>query len=244
MIVNLQSSGWEIIYHRAHALLAAQIAGNWDTSECFYRPYEIIATISHHDDLERGWEDAQITEAGAPQDFTLDPLTVVEDLYDHIDGALHRGRWVALLTSMHLCFLMQSQKDDNHKVAEFLENQEKKQKQWREEMELNQENAKAAYNFMQWCDRLSLILCQRKIPDAGRALEITNGPEGESYWLRQLDSGNVTIDPWPFTADTFALSIDTCHLTQLQFESDEALREALKAAPRKITTWSLSRSND
>jgi hypothetical protein len=27
MIANLHEKGWEVIYHRAHALLAAQIAG-------------------------------------------------------------------------------------------------------------------------------------------------------------------------------------------------------------------------
>lgn len=29
MIVNATQKGWEIIYHRAHALLAAQLAGQW-----------------------------------------------------------------------------------------------------------------------------------------------------------------------------------------------------------------------
>ena len=37
MIVNLQSQGWEVIYHRAHALLAAQIAGYWDVDQKSYR---------------------------------------------------------------------------------------------------------------------------------------------------------------------------------------------------------------
>ena len=53
MIVNLQSQGWEVIYHRAHALLAAQIAGYWDVDQKSYRLYETIAAISHHDDLEK-----------------------------------------------------------------------------------------------------------------------------------------------------------------------------------------------
>jgi hypothetical protein len=66
MIVNLQSDGWEIIYHRAHALLAAQIAGHWDLSKKTYRLYETIAAIAHHDNLEKEWEENQLTEAGAP----------------------------------------------------------------------------------------------------------------------------------------------------------------------------------
>ncbi|TVQ15094.1 MAG: DUF3891 family protein, partial [Leptolyngbya sp. DLM2.Bin27] len=53
MIVNLQSDGWEIIYHRAHALLAAQIAGHWNLSKNTNRLYETIAAIAHHDNLEK-----------------------------------------------------------------------------------------------------------------------------------------------------------------------------------------------
>jgi hypothetical protein len=72
MIVNQTKNGWEIIYHRAHALLAAQIGGQWDKTKAPAHFYETIAAISHHDDLEKEWEDAQLTDAGAPLDFTLD----------------------------------------------------------------------------------------------------------------------------------------------------------------------------
>jgi hypothetical protein len=65
MIVNLVENGWEIIYHRAHALLAAKIAGQWSRKETPVRLYETIAAISHHDDLEREWEGNHLTEANA-----------------------------------------------------------------------------------------------------------------------------------------------------------------------------------
>ncbi|NJR51776.1 MAG: DUF3891 family protein [Leptolyngbyaceae cyanobacterium CSU_1_3] len=29
MIVNFNKDGWDVIYHRAHALLAAQLGGQW-----------------------------------------------------------------------------------------------------------------------------------------------------------------------------------------------------------------------
>ncbi len=71
MIVNATQNGWEIIYHRAHALLAAQLAGQWRRKDAPARLYETIAAISHHDDLEKEWEEDSLTEAGAPKDFTL-----------------------------------------------------------------------------------------------------------------------------------------------------------------------------
>ncbi|MEO0409679.1 MAG: DUF3891 family protein, partial [Cyanobacteria bacterium P01_A01_bin.135] len=118
MIVNLQCDGWEIIYHRAHALLAAQIAGHWDFTCKSHRLYETIAAIAHHDDLEKEWEEDQLTDAGAPLDFTLQRSTSVAQLRRHADEALYKGRWVAMLISMHQCFLNQGSEDP--KIAEFL----------------------------------------------------------------------------------------------------------------------------
>ena len=66
MIVNLTEEGWEVIYHRAHALLAAQIAGYWNTPDDTAHLVETIAAIAHHDDLEREWQSNHLTKAGAP----------------------------------------------------------------------------------------------------------------------------------------------------------------------------------
>jgi hypothetical protein len=242
MIVNLQANGWEIIYHRAHALLAAQIAGYWPIDNTSFRRYETMAAIAHHDDLEKEWEEDQLTEAGAPLDFTLERETSVKQLYAHIDEALYRGRWVAMLTSMHLCFLNQGKQDDDQ-IADFLVNQHQRQAEWRDQLGISKDEAASAYNFMRWCDRLSLILCQRQVPMAGRSLEITIGPDDQDYFIRQLDSGDLGITPWPFGPDSFTVSVDACYLSQLEFESNQALITALKSAPRRLVFWTFADSN-
>ena len=162
MIVNMKADGWEIIYHRAHALLAAQIAAHWNQQDSPQRITDTIAAISHHDDLEKEWEEDQLTEAGAPKDFTKEGQTSADKLIEHIEQALYRGRWVALLTSMHTCFLNQGA--DSTDIAEFVKEQEKLQKQWRKELGISKAEAESSYQFMKWCDRLSLILCQHQIP--------------------------------------------------------------------------------
>jgi hypothetical protein len=241
MIVNLQCQGWEVIYHRAHALLAAQIAGYWDFSQNSYRLYETIAAISHHDDLEKEWEDDQLTAAGAPLDFTLERETAPAQLHRHVAEALYRGRWVALLTSMHLCYLNQAKASKSEDIADFLSEQHQLQAEWRDQLKVSKEEALSAYNFMRWCDRLSLILCQRQVPSAGRTLEITTGPDNQTYWIHQSEEGQYCVSPWPFTPDTFTVNVDTCHLPQLQFASNDELTCALKAAPRHLVFWTLTR---
>ncbi|MDB9526694.1 DUF3891 family protein [Oscillatoria sp. CS-180] len=244
MIVNLQNTGWEIIYHRAHALLAAQIAGHWDLSKKTYRLYETIAAIAHHDNLEKEWEDDQLTEAGAPLDFTLERETALEQLSQHVKESLYQGRWVALLISMHMCFLNQGRQDEDPDVAQFVQAQYRQQAQWRDDLGVSKEEAEAAYTYMRWCDRLSLILCQRQVPMGGRKLEITNGPDGQQYHIVQSESGDLEVAPWPFSCDQFTVTVDACYLSQLKFESNPALTAALQEAPRKTLTWTLNRPSD
>lgn len=151
MIVNPTKTGWEVIYHRAHALLAAQIAGQWQRKNAPPRLYETIAAISHHDDLEKEWEEYCLTAAGAPMDFTFNQDTDYNRLRKHIEGALYRGRWVALLNSMHQCRLNAGKKEESPAAAEFLDEQIHNQKQWRKELGISKEDADSAYAFMQWC---------------------------------------------------------------------------------------------
>lgn len=237
MIINLQETGWEVIYHRAHALLAAQIAGYWDFGDASHRLYETIVAISHHDDLEKEWEGDQLTEAGAPLDFTLERETPLDQLRRHADEALYRGRWVALLTSMHLSYLNAGKASDDSEMAEFLDEQREHQAQWRKELGISKDKAASIYDFMRWCDRMSLILCQRQVPMGDRSLEVTTGPDGQDYFVRQLDSGDLAVEPWPFKPDTFTVEVEACILNQLKFQDQEELSNALKNAPRQQLTW-------
>jgi hypothetical protein len=239
MIVNLVENGWEIIYHRAHALLAAQIAGHWRKSDSPQRLYETIAAISHHDDLEREWEGDHLTEAGAPLDFTLQKPQdgSLDKLKEQITSARYRGRWVTLLTSKHLCFLNQGQQGQSKEWDEFLNTQVALQEQYRQELGISKEEAERAYQFMRWCDRLSLILAQRKIPEAGRALEITSGIENQRYDVRELEDGKLTVEPWPFEEKTFTVNVEACHLTELKYKSNQALVTALQQAPIQVLEW-------
>jgi hypothetical protein len=237
MIVNLLDDGWEVIYHRAHALLAAQIAGQWCRADAPERLYETIAAISHHDDLEREWEGDRITEAGAPLDFMLDSEASIDKLRELIASAWYRSRWVTLLTSKHICFLHQSRKGSSKEWDAFLNEQEKLQERWQKQLKIKPDQVERAYQFMRWCDRLSLILTQRQIPMAGRAVEITSGIDGQRYDVRQLDDGRLTVEPWCFQEPEFTVNVEAAHLSELKYDNNEALTEALKDAPIRVLEW-------
>lgn len=238
MIVHLVEDGWDIIYHRAHALLAAEIGGHWRKEKVPVRFFETLAAIAQHDDLEREWEEDQLTEAGAPLDFMLDRESSVEHFQHLIEGALYRGRWVALLTSMHVDFLSQKNAEKSPEWDAFLREQQQQRQQWQHELEIDPDEVNSTYAFMKWCDRLSLILCQKKLPMNERWLEITVGPDGQSYKIKQNSSTEyVSVSPWPFSEDKFVVGVEASHLKQLVFESNDMLVQALKNAEIKTLTW-------
>ena len=241
MIANLTEKGWEVIYHRAHALLAAQLAGHWRRKERPVRLIETVAAISHHDDLEREWEGNQLTEAGAPLDFTLDKKTDVKKLRELTENARYRGRWVAMLISMHTSFLNEGKRGESPELDSFLEKQLEHQKQWCKELKITKKEADEAYGFFQWCDRLSLILCQRELPVGERALEISTGPDGLRYDVMQLSDGRVIVKPWPFEEEEFTVNVEACYLSQMKFDSNAALTSALVTAPIKILEWNFAK---
>lgn len=236
MIVNLVEDGWEVIYHRAHALLAAQIGGHWRKSDAPARLYETLAVISHHDDLELEWEGDELTKAGAPLDFTLGRGDSFEPLQEHIDKARYRGRWVTLLTSKHIYFLNQDQRGTSKEWNQFLDEQLQNQEKWRKALGIEKDEVERAYQFMQWCDRLSLILAQKQIPEDQRALEISSGIDNQRYDLRQLSDGKLTVEPWPFEEE-FTVNVEACHLSELKYSDNQALVKALREAPIKVLEW-------
>ncbi len=237
MIVNLVDTGWEIIYHRAHALLAAQIAGNWHTPDDTARLVDTIAAIAHHDDLEREWHGDNLTKAGAPFDFTLDDSVSIPVLYQHVEDALYRGRWVALLVSMHMGFLNEGRRGQTPELDQFLDKQIELQTGWRKSLKLNKADAEQAYAMMQCCDRLSLILCQRQLPEGERFLEISKGPSGDQHDVLLRGDNTVLVKPWPFQDKKFTVRVDASYLTQMAFESNKELVEALQQAPIHSIQW-------
>lgn len=95
---------------------------------------------------------------------------------------------------------------------------------------------------MQWCDRLSLILCQQKLSDDERFLEISKGPDEQRYDIMQRLDGLVTVKPWPDREKQFAVNVEACDLFQVKFESSAELSQAFQSAPIKVLEWTFVKS--
>jgi hypothetical protein len=58
-----------------------------------------------------------------------------------------------------------------------------------------------------------------------------------------LKNGCVTVKPWCFTSDRFTVNVEASALSQLKFDDNDSLIEALKHAPRYLLEWTFVKEN-
>jgi len=97
--------------------------------------------------------------------------------------------------------------------------------------------AERDYRLLEWCDALSLLLCQHENQPEARSVEISNGTEDKSYQLIQLRAGVLTVEPWPFEAVSFELYFETRLIPQLMFKDATDFRSAFRAAKVSERRW-------
>ena len=238
MIVTQTDKGWRIIHQQAHGLLAFQLALQWRVDKRPVHWVETLVALTEHDDGQDAWEgENHLTSAGAPMDFQVLEYSV-EQVQKMIQIGLEKSRWNALMLSMHTSFLYESKRGQDEGLDLFLDQQRNdNQPKWRRQYGATKAEAEYAYSFLQWCDALSLILCQDQVPPEQRRLEISIGPDKIPYFILQRKDGTLGIEPWPFEADTFDVHVESFQLTQLSFSSDNELYNALQDAPIEVLTW-------
>ena len=237
MIIKSTELGWELIHQQAHGLLAVKIAMQWNAAKRTNRWIETLVALTEHDDGQDPWEGRNhLTEAGAPKDFRIDQYSIGQ-AKRMVEIALKKSRWNALMVSMHATFLYSAMQDQNAELASFLDEQRQNQKNWIRQLKLSVKEVNYAYAFIQWCDALSLILCQDDLPQKSRRLEISPGPDGVSYYVFQRADQTVGVDPWPFDPPEFTVHIEAYQLHQLSFKNDLELYEYIQKAPVQEKEW-------
>ena len=244
MICNRTETGWEIIYQRAHALLAAHLVVHWKVAERPKRWMATLSAVAQHDNGWQEWEPGErLTPVGTPRDFTETPP---KDLVAQSERALlrawHQSLWEGLLVSRHFSHLYEPMRETSSDLAAFLDRLPEQRRRWRKTLGVKKGEVDAAYALLRWADTFSLALCQHKLPKDERALEIGAGPDGTRYDVRQSSEGAVAVTPWPYELAAFDVEIERYRLDQLVFENDQALAEALHSATAEPLRWTLRAS--
>ncbi len=241
MIVKSIPVGWEVIYQRAHGLLAAKIAFHWKAAERPPHFVETLLAIAEHDDgVPESRTPQNLTEAGAPKHFQL--LGHSAEQYRNVmEIANSKSRWNALMTSMHTTFLYEDQKYEDADIEKFVKEQHKLQKDLIKEFKISRKEAEKHYRFVEWCDALSLLLCMDKIQPEHRRMDVSVGPNGTMYQIWQDEKEKLRVEPWPFELDSFEVEVEYRELNHLKFKKAQELDEHLKNAEVKVRKWRFNR---
>ena len=237
MIVTQTDTGWTIINQPAHGLLAVQLALYWRLDKRPVHWIETLIAITEHDDGQQPWSGRNhLTTAGAPLDFQILEYSV-EQCRNMIQIGLQKSRWNALMMSMHTTFLYEPKRGTDKALDTFLDQQQDNQTKWCRQLKATKEEAVYAYEFVQWCDALSLILCMNQLPPEARRLEVSVGPDKVSYFIHQRPDGSLNLDPWPFDQPTINVHVETFQVSKLVFRSDKELYNAIQDAPLIVKEW-------
>ncbi|GAB3922092.1 DUF3891 family protein [Mucilaginibacter myungsuensis] len=241
MIVNYTENGWEVITQRAHGLLAAEIAANWKHSIRTERWTETLLAIAEHDDAQVELErDNLLTAQGGPVDFKMKAFEE-RHCTQTMNFALSKSRYIGLLSSMHLDFVYSKDRSRDKKASIFLNDQKELRRQLRKDLGLTIKEAEGDYRLMEWCDALSLLLCQHENQPEARSVEISEGPDKKDYRLLQIDEGLLTVKPWPFESDSFDVYFETRLIPQLTFKNSDEFRSAFRKAKVVEKRWSVTK---
>jgi len=226
MIVNYKESGWQIISQRAHGLLAGQICFHWKNDLPSEKWLEVIIAVTEHDDIFNEFEEGEIllNESHGPINFKM--RNFEQDKCDKlINLALTKSRYIGLLISRHIQFLYESSEDTLAK--KYCKDLKKRDKIWLKESATSLEEITRVYAILEWCDALSLLICQQMIQPENRKIEISKGPDNLRYQLHAPSENILRVDPWPFTSENFVLQHESRYIPQLSFKNEKEFRKIL-----------------
>lgn len=240
MIVNSAEKGWQIIFQRNHALLAGAIACEINPA---YRPPHWIETLSailEHDDGLRDWHDGKhLDEHGHPLDFSQYSFDASQ-ASRVIQEAHYKSSWITLLISMHTAAQYSGIKNQSALLQHFLHEQATLQQNLKDRFALTDQQAGQYYNFLRWCDALSLILCRNVLTDTPTTIGPLMNTQSHVIYKSQ-QPGVLHINPWCFSAYQFVLEIEMYELPQRTFCSHAALQQCLAHTPPKLQTWRIKK---
>lgn len=247
MIVNSSLAGIHIIFHEAHGLLAGKIAHQLKRK---YRPpywIETLTAICEHDDRQLNFDEKNyLSEIGVPLDFTEEKV-LVQDIMARMKRVLKsaekKSLWIKLLISYHLEFIYAGYAPKSKRIKSFLTAQKNERDLILKRYKTSDKDARNYYEFLRFCDRLSLILCNDETPEADRVLEINTSIEERTYFIKKASNGNLNITPWPFRDAKFELAIEERVLKKTQFTSSTHFEKVLMNTEPTFKKWTLNQSD-
>ena len=249
-------TGWWLVTHQDHALLAGQFAEHWGNA-AFTRPEpraSVLLAIAAHDD---GWvgRDAapQVTGSGVPAAFSVD-LVGKYSAFEEIDLAdyiavreravaivAERDPYSGLLVSLHTRDLLTTRADRSTIASQqlpllnaFLERQARFRKSLlAASPPCDGSLITSHFRLLQATDNLSLLACVDYGSPATllHPLLLNNG-EATPVVVEHRGERTFQLAPWPFDQESLSFNLPARHVEGKTFGDAVTLQAAYAAAPR------------
>jgi hypothetical protein len=244
MIVLQNQKGWKIVTQRSHGLLAAMIAYQYNIDLPVEIMVPVLVAIAEHDDgLNETLTHHNLTDVGAPRNFTVDDGSNKKDLtqlLNLMESGSSKSQLNGLLSSLHLKFLYDDDRKKTDKgLDDFLKNQEQYRITVLKNLNIKEKFAAKLYRLLEWSDAFSLLICLDKIQHRGRKMEISKSLNGNMNTVYYNTNEDICVEPWPFSIPSFKVFYEYKILEQLQFNTIEEFNEACKAAKVEQAVFTL-----
>lgn len=245
MLLRQEGDAVLAIGQASHAWISGQLARAWGNRSFPYPdPYEEVCLAAEQHDVGMAlWdlEPARDPGSGLPYSFMEMPLPMHLELWSSAPRRLlTQSPLAAVLVSMHGWRLYRRRKLDElpaeqaAAVRRYLSEQEA----FRERLGagIDERKLELASQLIWTWDFLSLAICldwsgrtARGVPTVDGTVDMEIASAGER---------RVRLEPWPFEPDVLTVRCEARRLTG-RYETDDALREALAAAPWETVEFEL-----
>ena len=230
MIVNYTQDGWSIVLQRSHGLLAGQICAHWRKDKQPARWVETLIATTEHDDVRNELESGDLlNENGGPKNFKTNTFKK-EDCDSLLARAQEKGLYIKLLISRHILFLY----GEEPAAKNYCKKLREKERVWLKQAATTSEEITQSYELLEFCDAMSLLICQGMQQPEHRRIEISNGPDGVRYTMWEAENQQLVVSPWPFEPDSITVSYESRQISQLSFRDADEFRKALSEAEVKL----------
>ncbi len=254
--------GWTLVEHPEHARLAGGVAAHWGNGEFPPPAprNDILVAVMRHDDAWAARDSLPfITRQGRPSAFSKE-LVGAYSAFEEIDLADYlavRGRaaeavaadnaFAAVVISLHTVDLLTTHADlsrlspaDRELHGRFIEGQHRRQAEMVSALSASPayagfsspESLRRAFEFLQACDSLSLIVCSRfPRPLALRHAHPRRDGSRAEILCTPLGDDTYRLSPWPLDRDEVEYKLPCRHVPGREFATLEEFREAYAAVP-------------
>ena len=239
MICLQRREGWDVVFQRAHAYMAARLLHSLPPDPSLACWPELLAATAQHDNGWTEWEPSgRLSPSGAPMDFEHAPMhTILEQAQRVCALGWHQDSAVGWLISRHMHQLYDPVRAQHQAFDTWLTDQADLRSQRARACDHSAQALERAYALMLWADTLSLTLCKETLPFGGRWVQLDPDHRGQSYRARRLERLDVVeLDPWPFETPELQVSVDHRSLSALTYDDYASfLKDVQATVPQRRT---------